>query len=106
MSKISVQNDETGGFPPKWTKIRKKKNRQIEGKTSKVSRICDFLVNFDWSKFKIRKNSSNWKEIENFSRWKRSEDFAPEKNVKFQLLLSYELISDEFFSNFEHFHEF
>ena len=32
-----------------------KKNRQIEGKTSKVSRICDFLVNFDWSKFKIRK---------------------------------------------------
>ena len=36
-----------------------KKNRQIEGETSKVSRICDFLVNFDWSKFKSRKKSSN-----------------------------------------------
>ena len=55
-----------------------KKNRQIEGKTSRVSRIShdeklseafsscwcltnfggqigEFLVNFDWSKFKIRK---------------------------------------------------
>jgi len=45
-----------------------KKNRQIEGKTSRVSRIShdesltnfggqigEFLVNSDWSKFKIRK---------------------------------------------------
>ena len=78
---------------------------------------------------KIRKNSSNWKEIENSSWLKLSEEFTRKttsnwrifgqfwrskfeirkkiakltrifrENVKFQLLLSYQLLFDEFFSN-------
>ena len=72
----------------------------------KSDKICEFWVNFDGSKVQNAKKFVKLKGNREFFVIKAFWRIYAKINVKFQFLLPYELIFDEFFSSFEHFHEF
>ena len=61
----------------------------------KSVKICEFWV-------KIRKNSSNWKEIENFSWWKLSGEFTGKSTSNSSSYCLTNSYLTNFFSSFEH----